>query len=724
VLAVGLAGVACAGGWGSGCTAKKPTELVPGVFTQVAVPRNIAQVSVWVKGNGQTKFCQAYDASNGVVLLPETLGVIPAESPSETVSVEIRAYDEAGKNSNDAMGCTGVAIGTPPPAGPGPRIIRRSVQTFVDQHVLFLPMPLSYSCFDTDCSTSGPQTCKGAQCVSDQTNPATLVDFDPALVDGTQDCFRSQDCFAVEYPATLVDPATCTYAFPAEAMGQGSGLNVRVLYQDVNWQLNSTTKDYDPILQSTAEQEILDANDTEGFTVLANQQFQLSKGLCSLVRSGVNPPPNPAKGGPGFFHTISAVYASNLCSPKSQLSPICKDQRNTSAATADGGISTEVTCNVPVQLVPAPSAIYMVMDDSAEMNGAFGETGSATAMSLSLAAPVFKSTYVGFQFLKHKVSDCTAAMPTSATPDIDFGLARTKQPAIALSLLGWQAPPSTQDQNLYLQAAMRPEGAYARVRQFKTGLGKDLEVGAVMYFLNRTPVGPSMGLDAGAGDAGGDAGDGGLLATQSLDCDPPLAGGTDPLSAVENLVRSASSGTPSLHTYFVVLDNNQHSPPLPFYNQVATDTGATVLDASQADRNTVLANFANTAIELGTCLYELPPGVDANAKLSFTNPLTPLGPGQTGPIDFPIPYAAGCAANAPSTVDGWAIDNGRIRVCGTQPPSASAPAGQSCFRLRAAVLSATAASLQAQDAGAVSIDGGVNVPDVPVHATMPCVTKM
>jgi hypothetical protein len=719
VLAVGLAGIAAAGAWGSGCSAKKPTELVPGVFTQVSVPRNIAQVSIVVKANGALKFCANYDVSNGIVLLPETLGVVSGESASTTVSVEVRGYDQAGMNSNDAMGCTGAAINAAPPTGPGPRIIRRSVQSFVDQHVLFLPMPLSYSCFDTDCSTNQSGTCKGAQCVPQETDPTKLVDFDPALVDGTQDCFDSTTCFAAALPAVLLDPESCTYGFPS-AEPTGTGLNVRVLYQDVLWKMNTATNAYEPEIQSTTEQEILDAEDTEGFTRLANQQFQLSKGLCGLVHAATNPPQSPAMGGPALYHTISAIFASDTCQSKTQLRPICKQERNTSAVTADGGKTTDVTCNVPVELVPVPSAIYLVMDDSSEMNGAFGDTGSATAMSLSLASPVFKRTFVAFQFLKHQASDCTAATPTSATPDhmFDFGPARTQQPLIAQQLLGWAAPGGPQD--LYLEAAMRPEGAYARVKQFETALGEQLATGAVMFFLNRTPVGPVVASDAGAGDGGG--GDGGLDPTQALDCDPPLAGGTDALSAITAEVQAAASGMPSMHTYFVVLDNAQHNhAPVTFFQQVASapGTATTVLDATSMNQTAVLASFAQSAIELGTCLYELPPGIDSNAKIQFTNPL--------GPADSPpIPFNATCNAANADTVDGWNVENNRIRICGTTvDPGTGQP--RSCFALRNTVLQVTAATLmQSQDGGVeggVPGDGGLAIPpEVPVKATMPCVT--
>jgi hypothetical protein len=694
-LAVGLVGIAAAGAWGSGCSAKKPTELVPGVFTQVQVPRDLAQIRVDVRSNGVQKFCQSYDVTNGTVLLPATLGVVSATSPQTVVTVEVRGYDAPGVGGSDMTNCTDAKVDDPTMGGP--RILRRSIQSFVDQHTLFLPMPLSYSCFDQDCpSPDSSQTCKGAQCVDGHVDPSTLVDFDPALVDGTQDCFPADKCFTYSAPAVAIDANNCVYGL-AQQMPI-PGLNVRVFYQDYDWVQDMTTGQYEARLKSTSEQEILSADSTEGFSVLPNQQFQLAPGLCKLAKANVTPPAPPTMG-TGSFRTISSIVVAGGCPPKSPLLPICPPDRLTASATSDGGKTTDVTCKVPVPLVAAPSAVYLVMDDSDEMKGAFGPTGYATAMGLSLASPVFKRTYVAFQFLKHVATDCTGGMNAAATPDLDFALALAAQPSIATRLLGWTMPPAGAPQDLYLEAAMLPGGAYKRVSQFATGLGEALNVGAVMFFLNRTPLsfGGTGGSDGGTGlDAGGGGMDAGVAQYQSVDCPATLTQSTDPTTAAQQAIQAAvtaaASATPPMTTYFVVLDNAQHTPPLAFFQGIA---GATTLNATLANPQQVLVSFAQTASAIGTCLYELPPGVDTSAQLKYTNPY--------GPVDMPIPYAAACNASAPATVDGWNIEGAkRIRVC-----------GQSCQLIRQTVLGVTAEALMA-DAS--------TVPEVPVTATMPCIT--
>jgi hypothetical protein len=676
-----LVGIVGASAIGSGCTAKKPTELVPGVFAQVEVPRDLAQIRVDVMSNGGRVFCRSYDVTNGMVLLPATLGVVSQTSPATTVTVEIRGYDPSGSGGNDVLSCGTAAVNSPD----GPRVLRRSIQTFVDEHTLFLPMPLSYSCFDADCSQTGASaTCKGAQCVSAATVASSLVDFNPSLIDGSQGCFPPNECFAAQAPAVLVDTTSCTYRLP-QGQPPGAGINVRIFYQDFAWVLNPVTKLYEPQVKGTSEQEILSNDAAEGFLPVARDQFQLAPGLCNLANAASNPPAPPPSASPppagAGYRTIGNVLVSTSCKTKLPLLPICRSGQAGAAKLADGGTTTDVACNVALPLVPAPSAVYLVMDNSREMGGAFGTDGYATAMNLSLAAPVFKRTFVAFKFLPHLPLDCSAPTTSFSLPDLDFGLAQATQPKIAATLLQWMPPAGSQD--LYLEAAMRPEGAYGPVAQFARGLGETLNVGAVMFFVNRTPTSPGGGFD------------GGVDPTLGVDCPPPDALTTmqTAVQAAYNGGHAAADGTPSLYTYFVVLDNPEHKPPVAFFNQVASGGGATTLDSTSMNGPQVLASFAQTMIAVGTCLYELPPGVDASASLAY------------GVFHTPIPQAPGCSADQ-QTVNGWSIDAGHIRIC-----------GQSCTDLRNAVFAASLGALQAAgpDAGTAT-----SVPEVPVTATMQC----
>jgi hypothetical protein len=736
-LVVGLLGIGgVALGGDAGCSATKPTELVPGATTQVEVPKDLGGLRVIVVANGDKVFDNGYSVGNGIANLPATLGVVSSGSASTTVTVAMFGYKPDVMNNSvvDANGnhvdCSTKAwndsLQNPQPVGDpcGPSVERGSTQTYVDQRILFLPMPLSYSCWGNDSCTgssapgSANQTCKGGQCLGNHTDATKLADYDPSLLDGTQDCFSPSSCFPPQdtLSAVTIDPTSCTYTFPAKTAT--SGLNVRVFYEDLKY---DTTQNPPALLTElpSAEEEVLnlEPDAVEGFTVPdsnAPQVFKLAPGLCSLVQAALDPMNAGSNGNvkiphSGILHAITDVQVSSACPSKVSLLPFCADEQNPQGHSEDGGPSS-VTCNAPIVLQSAPSAVYLVMDDSAVMNAAFGQQGYATAMSLSLADPIFKRTYVGFRFLDHSLSDCTAATTPYLMPTVPFGVANAVQPEIAKQLLN-VTPPDTEASPfpLNLQTALRLDaGAFKALQNEEARIGETLDIGGVMLFVNRTPD-----------STGGGGADGGTSNPfPGADCKPALdtAMDTNATAAIEQEIQTAAAA--GLQTYFVVLNddatpNMLGSQVLSYYQGVASDLSAkgvknvTVLDATspKSQAQAVLARFSQTATQLGTCVYELPPGIDTTATLGFTIPV-PVPPiTSSAPATVPIPLAASCNAANQQTANGWNIEGNHIRVCGT-----------SCTDLQRTVEAVTAATLaNSPDAGLAS------VPEVPVTAYVPCV---
>jgi hypothetical protein len=710
-LAVCMAGITS----GAGCSATKPTELVPGALTQVEVPKDLSGLRVVVLANGATKFDQSYDVQEGIALLPATLGVVAGGSASTTVTIIVGGYDKNGvagpnfRNQPQPMAAVGDPMG-------GPRVRRGSVQTYVDQKILFVPLPLSYSCWgfsgcpNDDPSGDGTGTCKGASCTTAKVDANTLPEFDPSLLDGTQVCFSPSACFADAVSALALNKDNCTYTFPETPPGKG--LNVRIFYEDLTYDMTSTPPKLVKELPS-AEEEVLNVENAsaEGFIVPdphKPQVFRLAPGLCSLVQAGVDPVDYPsaknAKVPPsGILHAITDVQVASACQSKLPLLPFCANEQNPQGHGADGGPST-VICNAPISLQPAPSAIYLVMDDSAVMSAAFGTEGYATAMSLSLSDPLFKRTYVAFNFFDHQLSDCTASTTPYTTPSVDFGLANAVQPKIAAQLLS-PTPPDTKNNPLplNLQTALRlDQGAFKALLTEQTNVHESLDIGAIMAFVNRIP------------DSTGGADGGGTNPFPGADCNPALGGAPDAKTAIEQEIQAATAA--GLRTYFVVLNDDSMLGPqvLAFYDQIASDLsnkGVTVLDATAPKAagggvpQAVLSKFSQTVTQLGTCLYELPPGIDTSAKLTFTIPIPvpPITSSAPTPVG-PIPLAASCNAANQQSANGWNVDGTHIRIC-----------GQFCNELQQSVEAVTAATLLA------SPDGGLaNVPEVPVTAVLPC----
>jgi len=745
-LALGaLVAVSAGVGGGAGCSGTKPTELVPGVTTQIVVPHDLQGVRVTVLADGALVFDEGYNVGpGGTVQLPSTLGVLSAPNPSTVVSVTIRGYQSpcVGTGNTVAVDCS--SLGDAPVGNGGPQVLRRSVQTFVDQRILFLPMPLSYSCWNNGGCTAD-QSCKGNQCVTSTTDSASLVDFDPALLNGSDVCFNPTECFADALPAQLVDLQSCTYAVPTlPGVTPLPGVNVRIWYEDFLWTPEGDGT-FSNVLQNAGEVEILNNDPTEGFTLggppdagvgdggaSTQELFQLAPGLCQLAQQATYPPLPPppvvdggmeADAGTGEYVTISRIEVATGCPSKPPLLPLCQvAPPDASVLPGEAGSSPDGVCNVSVNMTPTQSTLYLAFDDSQVMNGAYGGMGSATALSVSLSDPVFKRTYAASTFF-HQTSgvdnpssaDCTAATTSYLSPKIPFALASTVQSGIANELLTWTAPdpgtascsttggidggstcPSGQvcagtgTTNMFtcvtpdpldLQAALRLDsGVYGDISQFLQGRGS-VNVAAAMFFLNRAP-------------------------TSSNDCNPPLGNAPTVTQAIENEITAAFNATPSMKTYFIVLDDDAHdthnvNPPgaLTYFNTIQSDLpqAVTVLDATNtstmSQAQIVGANFSKIVTQLGTCLYDygLPSGYQPDdLQIAYQVP------GQSKVV---IPQDSNCSEANQPTVSGWNFDDGRVRIC-----------GQACSTLQTAVLGAAAAALQAN----------LPAPDIAVAATVLC----
>ena len=82
----------------------------------------------------------------------------------------------------------------------------------------------------------------------------------------------------------LVDANTCTYEFPGPAP---LGLNVRAYYQNFAWTKDATGQ-YQPVLKAGGEQEILNEDPTEGFTLVSGTR---TRGQGRPLQAGAGPVP-------------------------------------------------------------------------------------------------------------------------------------------------------------------------------------------------------------------------------------------------------------------------------------------------------------------------------------------------------------------------------------------------------------------------------------------------
>lgn len=430
VATLALAGVAWAG-----CSRGNVTELVAGVSTQVQVPKELQTVRLTVKANGVDLFCGIYKVYDGRVRLPRTLGV-NKQHDNVPITIAVTGYTQPYDPSDATFygDCLNVQTDE--------RILRRSIQQYRDGHVLYVPMPLRWSCFDQKdeqiCSADEGKTCKAGKCVDATVDPNSLIEYRPELLDGSNpaSCFSQLLCLSGEQVAKLVDANNCIYELPnADSSGN---LNVRLIYDGF-------------------VSEVLDQDPDEGFTIVDPQHFKLAAPYCD----------------PAAAKKVLAVSASHQCVPKVITQPVCDD-------------GTQV-------LIPAPSAVTVVVDRAPETQKMYGS--NAQKLDTPLTDPVFSTTSVGF--LNVHPGDVNVCGDTysnfdSAFGDVPLQLAFLAQGQIVSALKGDPGETSGVPSAPFGVVIHGAAQSLAQLAQQSASQGQPLNEAAIAIVTGRNPVDTSV----------------------------------------------------------------------------------------------------------------------------------------------------------------------------------------------------------------------------------------
>jgi hypothetical protein len=590
----------------SGCDAKKQTEYVAGVSTQVQVPRDLKAIRVDVSVGGVIQFCRGYRVYDGKVQLPRSLGELPSQGTPgpDPITVTVSGFTEefSETTGNEVFdNCTSVApkVGD---AKQGTRILRRSRQPYVADKVLFLPMPLKYSCFDVaDCGDEA-KTCKGGRCIDANVDVTKLPKYTDDLVDGTgSTCFNANVCFAAAAPAVVVDADTCTYSVPNSPPSSppqvegappnpfpksGDGVNVEVTYD------------------GGLNREILDKDETEGFFIPdpsgKPQQFRLAPGLCDMVRgysTGAGPGA-PAAETPSA-HRITAVRVSGTCRAKSIFQPLCASDQLVSMGLDPGGVSANGSAPngcVTAELKP-PKAALVVLADDTHNSDLFYQQAAQSAIGLSLADPAFQKTELALGFFPG---------PTSCAP-----LSLAVQPKLA-----------------------RMAKADI-IDQFKM-LGDN--GGALLK-----PIGTPVDLDGALRDAYALLGGAefasyyrrAVFVLGNRGFDAATCGLTPAARAM-----AAATQASKIQTYVLMLARDNQNPDTsvvpPGSNELAVAGGTEHVFDARTSKGPAQDAFQTVVNDLATCVYDvIPPQTrpTAQSMLSYTDPIEPGAKTTTLPFN-------------------------------------------------------------------------------------------
>jgi hypothetical protein len=598
---------------GAGCDQKRVTEYVPGVSTQLTVPRDVKAICIDISVKGASQWSQGYKAYDGKVQLPRSLGNFAQTNAAITNVNGPVTYTIVGVLNDQIddpyfQNCLNSTVGKD-----NAKILRRSRQPYITDEVLFLPMPLKFSCYDKDCPDK-EQTCKGGVCVSatltEEQVKATLKPYTPELLDGTgSDCFHDRNyladvngapqpfigCMSTAQAAITIDAATCKYAVPgsrsapaplplkiegapsiptlsAEDLDKNQGVNVEVVYD------------------GGRVREILDLDAQEGFFVPdgskpeTRQIFQLAPGLCDLVK-GVG------ADGKATTHRITAVRAAGLCRSKLASQPLCaNDQLSAMGVTPDGLKPTPEPPSIcsSKQLTPPRSGLVVLVDNTPVHKAFFDALKNTTidpaneetlvlpAVKGALSAPAFDNTDIGLVYAPGTPDHLCALDP----PDKALGPARSVRDPILADLTSKALAPSSP-----------PKIGAALARAYAALQGGDYFKRAVLVLGNN-----------------------GFIETASCAGKDPVAEAT-----------AAKNDPKSVLTYVMQL-TNQPPKPDPSVSTWDADTlanaGGTDTAAYRATDGT--AKFQKIVNTLATCVYDTAGGdqLKDTDTVMYTSPLT------------------------------------------------------------------------------------------------------
>ena len=317
------------------------------------------------------------------------------------------------------------------------------------------------------------------------------------------------------------------------------------------------------------------------------------------------------------------------------LNPICA--ADAKVPVPDGGDVADPAelCTLPADLAPTRSALYVLMDRSRSMRELFGPKGIVETMDLALASPMLRQTLVAFRFLPSSSGDCTAdanVFAAPAPPDgVSFAPADQARAPIT-ALVGDASRVDVVDRPLFLDAAMRPSGAYQALRD-----------------LPGTPFARREVLLLGNRDF-------------AAHCAPSVGKVVD--LAQSSWLQLGIRSSAILLRAAPDTDQQGHDP---FLDAIATSrAGAGAFGDASFDTKDFRPALLGVVANLATCLYDLPPEIDtsidlATTKVSYFDVL--------GSKRVDVSFNPACSDA--QAVDGWNVDRGRVRIC-----------GKSCFDIR------------------------------------------
>ncbi len=217
LLARGVLFGALALGAAPSCSAKKNTEIMVSVQTDLRIPKDINAITIRVLSRGAVQYQSAHEVGPTGVHLPATIGLVPKDD-GDLQPIEVQLIGQYGNEADTRVRAE--------------KVLRKVRMTFARNRVGLVRIPLKFVCYEHEDCGEG-KTCIAGAC---ETTPliegATMPEYTPEAVYGaggslgtSGTCWDAPTCLAsaVDVSATA-DP--CVFALPDASAGKSISIAI------------------------------------------------------------------------------------------------------------------------------------------------------------------------------------------------------------------------------------------------------------------------------------------------------------------------------------------------------------------------------------------------------------------------------------------------------------------------------------------------------------------
>lgn len=285
------------------CSAKKNTEIVVAIQTDLRIPKDINAITIRVLSRGAVQYQSAHEVGPTGVHLPATIGLVPKDD-DDLQPIEVQLIGQYGSETDARVRSE--------------KVLRKMRMTFARNRVGLAKIPLKFVCYEHEDCGEG-KTCIAGAC---ETTPLLegdkMPEYGPEAVFGAGGsqgasgaCWDAPTCLASAVDiAAAAEP--CVYALTGAKVFDAGKVSVAI----------ATGAGGLGYCSGDTCRVPLDLDPAEGWswTDDTRTKIRLAQGLCAKVTT-----------------SKLRVHATDACATKTPELPMCLEATNDAGADASLG---------------------------------------------------------------------------------------------------------------------------------------------------------------------------------------------------------------------------------------------------------------------------------------------------------------------------------------------------------------------------------------------------